>query len=281
MSRLGDLENALVSRLAAATLSGSPLFQTVRGVSGGYRPAVRDALRRERMPAAYVAFVDEPTAPEVKPGVRGGRFVVLVAERALRVESDPRHGDTSSLGTFTLLEQTRQELDDYEPITDLRLLNLHQKFVEADDRVAVYELMYRVWPVVEDGLLFAGVAVAGNDSRMSLEVGPLELEEVAFRFPGLTGEYRQMMGLQARSIVWTGRIRGSDDAAVNAIEANIEAMVLSQAVGVITADSSRTFSGCVLDRYVPHGPRRLDIDGQMVCQDAELCFLQLNPGPVE
>ena len=99
------------------------------------------------MPAAYVAFTDEPTAPEVKAAVRGSRFVVLVADRALRVESDPRHGDVNSLGAFTSLEQARLELDGYEPVGGLRLLNLHQKFVEADDRVAVYELLYRVWPV--------------------------------------------------------------------------------------------------------------------------------------
>lgn len=147
MSQLGDLENALVTRLTAATLAGSPVFQTVRGVSGGFRPAIREAIRRERMPAAYVAFTDEPTAPEVKTAVRGSRFVVLVADRALRVESDPRHGDVNSLGAFTSLEQARLELDGYEPVGGLRLLNLHQKFVEADDRVAVYELLYRVWPV--------------------------------------------------------------------------------------------------------------------------------------
>jgi len=277
MSQLSDLENALVSRLVAAELGGSPLFQTVRGISGGYRPSVREALRRERMPAACIAFIDEPTAPEVKASVRGARFVVLVAERVLRVESDPRHGDAMSLGAFTLLAQVRQELDDYEPLTDLRVVNLHQKFIEADDRVAVYQLLYRIWPVFEEALLFGGDAIAGSDSRMSLEVGSIEMEEVDFRFPGINGGYRRAAGVMPREIVWRGRIRGQHDAAVNAIEADIEAAIMAQTVDDITSGSSRTFTGCMVERYVQVGPRRLDGDGQTVCQDAELRFSQLNP----
>ena len=277
MSELGDLENTLISRLEAATHSGSPVFQVVRGVSGGYRPALREALRRERMPAAYVAFTDESTAPQVKASVRGARFVILVAERALRVESDPRHGDVSSLGTFTILEETRQQLDDYEPSAGLRLVNLHQKFVEADERVAVYELLYRVWPVVEEDLLFGGTAITGSDSTMSLEVGAIVLDVARFRFVGLAGTYRQVLAALPREIIWRGRIRGQDDAALNIIEANIEGTVLAQTIGDITASSSRVFSGCVLDRYERQGPRRADDDGQMVCQDAELLFYELGP----
>ncbi len=153
MSELGDLENAIVSRLQAATVSGSPVFEVVRGVSGGYRGAIRDALRRERMPAAYVAFTEEPKAPEVRAAVRGAKFVVLVADQTLRAESDPRHGDVSTVGTFTLLDEAAEQLDDYEPSTGLRLVDVHRRFVEADDRLAVYELLYRVWPVVDPALL--------------------------------------------------------------------------------------------------------------------------------
>ncbi len=174
MSELGDIENAVVTRLAAATISGSPVFDTVRGVSGGYRAVIRDAMRRERMPAAYVAFIEEPTAPEVKPSVRGAKFVVLIAERALRLESDPRHGDADTLGAFTLLDETREELDDYQLTANLQLINLHQKFVEADDRVAVYELLYRVWPIpdAEDApaapsLLTAALGATSTQVRLS------------------------------------------------------------------------------------------------------------------
>ncbi len=277
MSELGDLENVIVSRLEAAMVSGSPAFEVVRGASGGYRPVIRDALRRERMPAAYVAFTEDPRAPEVKVAVRGAKFVVLLADRALRVESDPRHGDVSTTGTFTLLDEAREQLDDYEPSAGLRLVNIHQRFIEADDRVAVYELLYRVWPVIEEDLLFAGSAIAGSASRLSLEVGSIELEQEEFRFSGLSGTYMHRLGVRPRAVIWRGRIRGQDDAAVNSIEANIEQIVLLQTTGNITTGSSRQFDGCVLERYVRNGPRRIDNDGMMVCQDAELVFSQLNP----
>ncbi len=149
MSRLGDLENTIVTLLADALIGGAPAFETVRGVSGGFRPALRDALRRERMPAAYVAFTEDPTAPEVRDEVRGARFSVLVAARTLRLESNPRHGDDDATGAFELLDVVRAQLDGYEPETGFQLLNLREKFIEADDRVAIYESLYRVWPVVE------------------------------------------------------------------------------------------------------------------------------------
>ena len=147
MSKLGSLEIAMVARLASATIGGNRAFQVVRGISGGYRAAVRDALRRERMPAAYVAFTEEPTAPETKLAVRGARFVVLVPERVLRVDSDPRHGDVSSPGVFALLEAARARLDNYLPISGVRLESLQVKFVDADERTAVYELLYRARPI--------------------------------------------------------------------------------------------------------------------------------------
>lgn len=148
MSQLGDYEAAIIEAVSAATHSGNPVFKTVRGASGGYRPLMRDAIRRERMPAAYVAFIDEPTAPEVNPARRGPHFAVMVAARNLREGSDPRGDDVDNLGAFTALEAARSELDDFEIDSGILLRSLSVKFLDADDRVAVYELLYRVWPVV-------------------------------------------------------------------------------------------------------------------------------------
>lgn len=149
MALLADIEDALVARLADWELSESPVFAAVRGASGGYRPALRDALRREVLPAAYVAFIDEPTAPETALAKRGPRFSVLVAARSLRIGSDPRHDDVEALGAFTLIEQVRLALDGFEPADDHVAEPLHQKFLDADDRVAVYELLYRIHSVPE------------------------------------------------------------------------------------------------------------------------------------
>ena len=277
MSRLGDIENTLVSRLASAMLGGSPLFEVVRGVSGGHRASNRDALRRERMPAAYVAFTDETTSPETREAIRGARFAVYVAARALRLEADARHGDANTPGAFVLLEKAREQLDDYEPSTGLRVVNLHEKFVEADDRVAVYELLYRIWPVVEAPLTFAGQALAGSDSRMTLRLGAVEMEQAEYRFPGLDGGYRLRLGLLPRTLVWQGQLRAASDSELNTIESNIKTKVAAQTVGNIADGTGRVFADCVLEKVVHDGPRRPAEDSEMLVQDVELHFIQLNP----
>lgn len=147
MSRLGDIENSLVSRLAAAMSGGSPVFVTAEGLTGGHRRAVREALHRARTPAAFVAFVDEPTAPETAADRLGPRFAVLLVARALRTGSDPRHGDGDAAGAFELLDQVRTQLDGFAPVSSTVAVNMRERFVEADERTAVYESLYRIEPV--------------------------------------------------------------------------------------------------------------------------------------
>jgi len=149
MSRLGDLENSIVNRLATATLGGSPVFATVHGASGGDRAALREALKRERPPAAHVAFVRELTAPATLVDRLGAQFVVIVAARMLRQQSNPRLGDATALGAFTLIDQVKSRLDDYEPDASTHPYNQDIAFVDADDRVAIYELTYRAAPIFE------------------------------------------------------------------------------------------------------------------------------------
>ena len=36
------------------------------------------------------------------------------------------------------------------------MVNLWERFADADDRVAIYELRYRLWPIVGGPLKFAG-----------------------------------------------------------------------------------------------------------------------------
>ena len=277
MSRLGDLENAIVARLSLATISGSPAFATVQGVSGGSRPAIRDALRRERMPAAYVAFTEEPTAPEVRDQVRGAKFSVLMAAQSLRAEADPRNGDALSIGVFQLLDVVRAQLDDYAPSSGLRLLGIQEKFVEADDRLAIYEAAYRVWPTVAEtpSPLFDGDPIVGNDRRLTMIVGPIEVVFDVFNFPGLGGVFRTALSLRAREILWRGELRTSSHATMNTIESAIEVRIAGQIGGTITNGNGQTFTNCVMDRYLRVGGRR--DEGSLVIQDAELLFSQLTP----
>lgn len=146
MSRLGDLESTIVTRLATAAYSGAPLFAVVRGASGGDRPALHAAIRRERMPAAYVGFTGELTSDAASFDERGPNFSVFVAARALRTTSNPRAGDASSLGAFTLIDQVTALLDGYEPNGTTHFEEQGIKFIDADDRVAIYRLSYRAWP---------------------------------------------------------------------------------------------------------------------------------------
>jgi phage gp37-like protein len=262
MSRLGDLENAIVSRLAAATISGSPVFATVRGVSGGYRPVLRDAIRRERMPAAFVAFTDEPTAPEILIERLGAHFTVLVAAQMLRAESNPRLGDATALGAFTLMDKVRTQLDGYMPSTDIQLQSLAEKFVDADERVAIYELTYRAWPVAFTALTFGGESIAGDDSRMRIEIGSVIAAGV------------EEEGPRGRPIVWRGQIRAEDHEALNGIEEEIESAILARQSADVVDDGVRSFSDCLLAQYLRIGPRYVDpIDGA-IFQRAELLFMQ-------
>lgn len=166
MSRIGDLENAIVARLATALVGGAPAFAVVKGHSGGYRPALSEAIRRERLPAAYVAFSYEPVSPETPDIERGPQFRVLVATRMLRGGDDPRHGDGAAPGAFELMDVVRARLDLHEPNGDVQLQCLFERFVEADDRAAIYEIGYRAWPffaqVPSGDPLLAGPRVIGS-----------------------------------------------------------------------------------------------------------------------
>jgi hypothetical protein len=276
MSRLGDYENLLVARLRAAQSGGAPGFATVRGISGVYRTAIREALQRGPMPAAYVAFTDEPTAPETKDTVRGAKFVVLVAARSLRVEADPRHGDGGppggSPGAFALLDAARSGLDAYEAGDGTRIVNLHVKFVEADDRTAIYELLYRFWPIAKVALRFGDERIAGDAMMTSLDVGPLAVEYALA--PDGNGGVRQFSWVRGRPIVWRGSLRASSADEMEAIEASLQRLVLSRAEGDFADDAGRVFEGCVVDRFAMVGARRISRAGGFIVQEVEMRFMQ-------
>src|ERR1043166_1793157 len=147
MSRLADLENAVVTRLAAATVSGSPVFAVVRGASGPGKPVLRDRLKRERPPAAYVAFVKEPPDFLTDPSRLGPQFAICVAARMLRQNANPRQGDSSALGAFSLIDSVKAQLDNYMITSAYQLQSTEISFLDADDRVAIYEPTYRAWPI--------------------------------------------------------------------------------------------------------------------------------------
>ena len=193
MSRLGDLENAMVSRLATATISGAPAFATVRGFSGGNRPTLREAIRRERMPAAYVAFTEELTAPDTLDVRRGARFSIIVAAEMLRAGASARHGSTGARGAFELMDVVRARLNLYEPGGDTQLQGVIERFVDADDRVAIYELDYRAWPIfLSETFLAEPLVTAPRMIGTATDYLRLDVENASYTFAGDARPVRQL-----------------------------------------------------------------------------------------
>jgi hypothetical protein len=94
-----------------------------------------------------VTIVKEPTAPETLYDRLGARFSVFVAASSLRQTSNPRLGDSTARGAFTLIDTVKTQLDHYVAASSVELLNLEILFRDADDRHAIYELIYRAWPL--------------------------------------------------------------------------------------------------------------------------------------
>lgn len=275
MSLLADIENAIVTRLATATSGGQPLFATVRGASGPFRPAIRQALSRERLPAAFVIFIDEKLEPETDDEDRGPRFSILVADRALRVTSNPRQGDEDVTGAFALLEQARARLDGFG-LTGHRLMTpLLQRFVDADDRLAIYEIVYRVRPI-ESPLLIDGQPLGGDEAAWRVEAGGPRMEGAEFSFAGIDGTFRSLLAQRGRTIVCRGRLRAADDAALDVLEAALDELVLSGLARELIDGKNRVFSDCVPRRWARLGPRGVLDESGRVEQRCEIEFEQLH-----
>ncbi|MCA9255913.1 MAG: DUF1834 family protein [Phycisphaerales bacterium] len=272
MSQLGDIEAAIISRLSTATIAGQPAFATIAGACGGHRPANRAAIRRSRMPAALVSFVEAPLAPETRAETHGARFSVLVADQSLRAASDPRQGDTTTIGAFALLDVARQKLDDFGVASGVRLVAVQSRFIDADERVAIYELLYRAWPIDEVAQTtpqFNGNEIAGTHSDLQVEVG-------AFRVVPVDPEATPVTYMNTpRPIIWRGEIRASTHAQLTSLETNIESLIAARTIGTVDDVHDQTFDDCLIERYDRDGPRR--IVGLQVAQAAEIHFSQLTP----
>ena len=181
MSRLGDFENTIVARVAAGTIFGSPAFSTVRGYAGGDRPLLREAIRHERPPAAFICFTYEPLSPETPDYNHGPQFKVFVIAEMLRSGQDARHGDATARGAFALIDSVRTQLDWYEPNPDTQLQCLYARFIDANERYVLYELGYRAWP------FFLASVVAGDP----MLAGPRSIGSGSdyIRFDPATGDY--------------------------------------------------------------------------------------------
>jgi len=274
MSRLADIEAALVARLASIPGAGAPLLTTVRGASGAFRSEIRQALSRERLPAAYVSYLDEKPAGGDRGGEGMPRFAILVADRALRLAADPRSGEAEGRGCFELIEGVRQALDDYFPLAGSALAWLSQRFVDADDRQAVFEVLYRLEPVLV-AAQFGGEPIGGAESRFAVEIEGPQAAAVETSFPGISGLFRQQVSVQRRRIMARGRLRAVDGTALSEVEAALEERVASGRADEFMDAQGRIYTDCVLERFARIGERAMPTPGSSRAEQA--CVLTFRP----
>ena len=146
MADLAAIESAIVIRLDDAEFNSDKLFALRAGASGPVRPALRQRLLRERMPAAYVVFLNELLDPATPLADQGPRFAILLAARCLRPGGNPRHGIPEHAGVFDAIDATRTLLDDFESVAGTQMVPLAQHMLESDDRHAIAQITYLVKP---------------------------------------------------------------------------------------------------------------------------------------
>lgn len=270
------IEAAVRSVLAGLTQGESGLLATVKGQTWRERKAVLAALARERLPAAYVLTVGRDTGE--KELRRPGRHLVNVwlAERSLRSEQEGWSGGEEVTGLLTLAARVAEALEGSIVDGDRRLRLIDEQPVSGPVGLLVWEQRYALSRQAEMvAPTFAGRALAGADSEMRVELGPLVRAGSYFAFPGVNGVFERNLGLRQRSIIWRGRLRASDDAALNAIEADIEGELADGQAGTMIDAWGRSHGSCVIKSYKRVGPRgRDELDGSAL-QDSEIEFVQL------
>ncbi len=276
MSSWTVIEEAVRGILAGLTQGESTLLATVKGQTCRERKAVLADLGRERLPAAYVLTVGRDGGD--KEFRRPGRHLlnVWLAERSLRNEQEAWSGSDEVTGLLTLAARVAEALEGAVVNGDRRMRLVDEQPVGGQVGLLVWEQRYALSRQAEMiAPTHGGRALAGAESEMHVEVGPLVRTAAYFAFPGVNGVFERNLGLRQRSIYWRGCLRASDDAALNAIEADIEDELADGQVRTMIDAWGRSHKQCVMKSYKRVGPRgRDEMDGSAL-QDCEIEFVQL------
>ncbi len=277
MSELGDLETAVIGLITGIQSGGQPMFREVFGFTDPDRKRGVAEIRRRQLPAAMVVYDGRQRANAADSIVGLPRLTVLIATENLRGGDDVRAGDGAAPGGFDLLGSVMSTLDGAIVQTDRRLSAIDEQTVAADETHVVYEQRYLVDRAAElTAPTYDGTAIAGASSLVNVIVGELSAERVSFAFAGIDGEFRHHLGTRGRLIRWRGRLRAVDDAALNNIEATIEAKIAAGTTADMVDSWSRTFADCTVDLFERTGPRRRHpVSGEAI-QPFEIRFTQLN-----
>ena len=272
MSSWETIEQAVVT-----VLDGVSLLETVAGRSAQDRTLLTAAIVRERMPAAYVIATGREGSDQAYHRPGSPAIHVWLAARSHRNEDDARVGAVDVTGVFDLAEQAAGALQDLMIGADLRLLLIDERSIHSADGLTIWEQRYEVRRQSETTApTFGGVAVAGADGVVQVELGELRRATSSFSFPGIDGVFEHSLGVRERPIVWSGQLRASSDSALNAIESAIEDEVHSGEAKTLVDAWGRTHDSCAARTFRRRGPRQRDALSGEALQDFELTFVQLN-----
>lgn len=276
MSELGDIEAGVIALVEAVEHIGSPALATVAGWAAADRRSAIEQVRTLAMPAVLVSVGQRERGPSGLGGVADERVTLLIAARSLRSADGARVGDVDSVGAFALADWVTLELEAAVIASAWRLAMLDQHVVATDKRTVVIEQRWAAERLVESSPpTFGGVAIAGEDSVVSMQVGALGSRDASFAFPGIDGRFVHRLGADSRSIVWRGLLRADDHDAMNALESGIEAIVAGGGAAVVGDSLGRTYSDCVALSYDRSGSRRIHASSGRIVQAFEIQFVQL------
>jgi len=270
------IEDAVVATLEELTSGQSALLATAKGHTSRDRKVLIAAISRERLPAAYVIATSRDASEKVTRRPGSPAFSILLASGSLRSDEEARTGSEEVTGIFTLSEEVAAALQDLAVGGDRRLLLIDERPAGGEEGMIVWEQRYEVRRESEGSApTFGGEALAGSDSEVHVELGPLTRATSSFSFPGLDGVFERNLGVRERVIVWRGQLRAASDAALNTLESAIEQELRAGEEKTMTDAWGRSHELCVLKSFARRGPRRRDELTGEALQDFEFEFTQL------
>jgi hypothetical protein len=277
MSTWETIESEVVQTLAGLMSGPSALLVTVKGRSIRSSKALITELQRERLPAAYVVVTGRDASDKAFRRAGSPMLSVFLAARSLRHEDDARTGAADVEGVFSLSEEASAALAALTIGQDRRLLLADERATVGEDGLNVWEQRYEIRRLSElTAPTFGGVPLAGADSEVHVEVGPLQRASSTFSFPGIDGVFSRHLGTRDRAIRWRGQLRADDDGGLNALEAAIEDALRDGTSQTMVDAWGRPHDACVLNAFDRRGPRQRDALTGQALQDFEIVFTQMD-----
>ena len=276
MSDWATIESEVVNVLAELAAGQEKLLATVAARTARDRKVLVEAIRSERLPAAYAVITGRSSGDRDAALAGRVQFSVLIATRSLRADDEARVDGQGVVGAWTIARQVAGGLHD-QVVADTWLLSLmDERPAGGESGTIVWEQRYEaIRTAAATAPTFDGVAFAGTSSKICVEVGELKRASELFAFPGVDGVFERFGGVRDRPIWWRGQLRAASDAALNAIEAGIEAQIRAGRAATMADAWGRSFAECVVRAYRRRGPRVRDELSGAVVQEAEIELAQL------